>query len=117
MTIKIHQFSKDTLTEIVNIDTNMSASTGMTISHFASSVKSTKATLPFTIEGTEKHIPYIEDVSFAVVVRKRVDLTAIGPNEKEIKDVGKDVGKYDYADRVPRRPSDLPPGFEELYKQ
>jgi len=117
MTIKIHKYTKDTLEEEAVATVLMSNSTGMTISHYADSVKSTETTLLFTIESTEKHIPYIEDVEFVVSVRKKVNMVAVGPNEKVIKDVGKDFGKYNYADSVPTRPSDLPPGFEELYKE
>lgn len=117
MTIKIHKYAKSTLQEEAVSSILMANSTGLTISHYADSVKSTEATLPFTIESTEKHVPHIEDVEFVVSVRKKVNMVAVGPNEKTIKDVGQDIGKYNYADSVPTRPPDLPPGFEELYKE
>ena len=43
-------------------------------------------------------------------------MTAIGPNEKIITDVGRGSGAYKYTNSVPTIPSDLPPGFNELYK-
>ena len=117
MTIEIHKYTKDGLQEVASIEVLLSNSSGMTISHYADSTKSTGVTIPFVIESTERHTPYIGDVEFVVSVRKKVNMVAVGPNEKAIKDVGQDVGKYDYVDSVPTRPSDLPPGFEELYKE
>jgi len=43
-------------------------------------------------------------------------MTALGPNGKNITDTGDDLGRGNYKDSVPYRPSDLPPGFNELYK-
>jgi hypothetical protein len=113
---KITKFDKDTLTEVVSQEVDMPVPTGMTISHYADSVKSTEATIPFTIQGVERHVPEIEDVEFCIVVRKKIDLTAIGKNENAIKNNGNDVGSEDYSDSSPSRPLDLPPGFRELYR-
>ena len=120
MAIKIHKILKDDLSydSGINISSaGMDRSTGMTISHFACSMKSTQATIPYEIESTEKRIPYIPPLEFSMVIRKKVDLTAIGVNEKIITDIGKDVGQYDYVDKVPNAPKDLPPGFKELYNK
>ena len=119
MTVKIHKILKSDLsvTNTINAtNAGLSKTMGMTISHFASSVKSTEATIPFTIEGVDEHIPYIDEVEFCVVIRKKVDLKATGANSIEQKDIGKDVGKYGYKDNVPQKSYDLPPGFQELYK-
>ena len=118
MTIKIHKILKSDLSQVDSIKIiEVSNTSGMTISHFACSVKSAEVTVPFSIEGTEDHVSNIDDVDFCLVVRKKVDLKAVGVNEKTEKDVGKDVGKYKYVDNVPSRPLDLPPGFQELYKK
>ena len=116
MTIKIQKYSKTTL-----IADNISAiimanSTGMTISNYVDILRTADAAISFAIEGTNKHVPFIDDIEFPVSVRKKVNMVAIGPNEKVIKDIGQDVGKYNYTDKVPVSPPDLPSGFEELYK-
>ncbi len=115
--IKIHKFSKSSLTQDSESIVTLDSTNGMTISHFAGATKSTEAMLPFVIEGTEKHVPYIEDVEFAVVMRKKIKLTATGVNENIQKNIGEDVGEYDHVDNVPSRPLDLPPGFTELYRK
>ena len=116
MTIKIHLIEKDGLDLVDTKEITLANTTSMTISHYAYSVKSTSASIPFSIEGAEKHIPHVDEIEFCTVVRKKVDFTAVGPNEKVIKEIGKDVGKYDYKDDVPTKPTDLPPGFTEIYK-
>jgi len=120
MVIKIHKILKDDLSydSGINISSaGMSRSTGMTISHFACSSKSTEATIPYEIEAIEQRASYIPPLEFSMVARKKVDLTAVGANEKIITDIEKDVGEYDYADKVPNAPKDLPPGFVEVYKK
>ena len=116
MTVKIHKFNKDTLSHTASINVNMSNTSGMTISHYVDSLKSSESTIPYYIEGMERHIPQISEVEFPAVVRKKVDFTAIGPNEKEITNIGEDIGKCNHKDKVPKRPLDLPPGFKEIYK-
>jgi len=116
MTVKIYEFLKSDLTLVTSMVANMANSVSMSISHYAGSVKSAQATIPYVIEGVDKHVPYIEEADFCIVTRKKIDLTATGVNEKTIKDVGADIGKYGYVDSVPAIPSDLPPGFQEVYK-
>lgn len=117
MTIKIHKVNKNDLTYIKSVDTSMANSSGMTISHYADSYKQTSASIPYEIEGVEKHIPILEDPEFGIAITKKIDFTAIGVNSNVIEDIGKDTGKYDYVNDVPTRPIDLPPGFTELYKK
>ena len=118
MTIKIHKILKSDLSEDTSLNIlGMANTTGMTISHYADSLKSTEATILFSIEGVPEHITYIDDVEFCTVIRKKVDLKAVGVTSKTEEDIGKDVGKYKYTDSVPNRPLDLPPGFQELYKR
>lgn len=116
MSIKIHKYSKSTLDMVEEAIILMSDSTGMIISHFVDLIRSAKDTLFFNIEGTSKYVTFIKDIEFPVSVRKKVNMVAVGPNEKVIKEVGKDIGKYDYKDKIATCPSDLPPGFEEIYK-
>ena len=117
MTIKIHKINKNDLTYIDSMVTGMANTSGMTISHYADSTKRTSATIPYEIEGVEKHIPLIEEAEFSPVIRKKVDFMGIGVNGQTIKDIGRDTGKYDYVKNVPKRPLDLPPGFQEIHKQ
>ena len=119
MTIKIHRILKDDLTKQDSLDVVLSklpSTCAMTISHYAYSFKQTQATLPYEIEVVSEFVPYISNIDFAVSVRKEINLTATGPNEKTITDVGADVGEYDYKNSVPTRPTSLPPGFQELYR-
>jgi len=99
------------------VNSGMSKSSSMTISSYADTSASTEATLQFSIEPVREHIPYIKEVEFCVVIREKVDLTAIGPNEGTIKKIGNDMGKYEYKDNVPSQIIDLPPGFTELYRK
>jgi len=119
MSIKIHKIFKADLVYDTSINislTGISNTSGMTISHYADSDKGAMASIPYSIEVVREGVPVIGDVDFGVAIRKPVDLTAIGVNTKTIQDVGNDIGKYDYLDSVPHRPSSLPPGFQELYK-
>ena len=116
MTIKIHKFLKEDLGEVAEIDVLLANTTGMTISHYACNVISSMAPIPFTFEGVEKYVPIIKDVEFCTVIRKKVDLTAIGQNSEVIKDIGEDIGKYNYVNSVPKSPVSLPQGFQEIYK-
>lgn len=116
--IKIHLMNKVDLSyeDSFNvIEAGMSNTNSMTISHYPYSNKTTEATLPYEIEITGNHVPYAKEVEFCVVLRTKVDLTAIGPNERIIKDNGKDIGKYRYHDVSPQRPHALPQGFIEKY--
>jgi len=117
MTIKIHKINKEDLAYVGGIITGMANTSGMAISHYADSNKSTSATIPFEIEGVEKHIPNIDEIEFSPVIRKKIDYTGIGVNGKVIKDIGRDNGKYYYVKDVPKRSLSLPPGFTEIHKQ
>ena len=116
MAIKITKFSKTDLSFVSDIDVTLTDTSGMTISHFADSVKSTEATIPFEIESVNDHIPQIEDPAFCTVVRKKVNLTATGVNENIRKNIGEDIGEFEHTDNVPHRTVDLPPGFRELFR-
>jgi hypothetical protein len=118
MTLKIHRILKSDLSKEDTLDvvlSGLNSTNGMTISHFAYSSKQTEAVIPYTIEIVKEFVPKV-NIDFCVVIRKKIDLTAIGPNSNVIESIGKDIGKYNYADSVPSRLSDLPPGFVEFYK-
>ena len=120
MTIKIHQISKEDLSQVVSIDlvkAGMANTSGMTISNFASALKSTEATIPFDLVSVEEHVPANIDVDFCITIRKKVNLTATGATGKTRTGIGEDIGEYNYTDNVPSRPLDLPPGFQELYRK
>ena len=116
MTIKIHKINKDDLVHVSTLLTDMANSSGMVISHYADSTKQTSAIIPYEIEAVEKHVPQIKIVEFSPVIRKKADFTGIGVNSEVIKDIGRDNGKYDYKKSAPKRPPDLPPGFQEIHK-
>ena len=74
--------------------------------------------LNFNIEvAKSKHVPYVYDPTFCVVIRKKVRANAIGPNTNAMQKTGKDIGRYDYIDAVPETPLDTPIEFRELYKK
>jgi len=117
MKIKIHRILKSDLSKVGSIDlvqTGMSNSSGMTISHYAYSLKQAEATIPYEIDIVQEYVPKIETIEFCVVMRTKVDLNAVGPNEKTIKEIGNDVGEYGYVESAPQRLLDLPPGFTEF---
>ena len=119
MSIKIHIIDKDDLSYLDEIDliaAGLLETSGMTISHLASNVKSTEATINFEIDIVKENVPVINDVDFCLSIRKKVNMTAIGVNGEIIEDVGEDLGRGGYEDVKPVIPPDLPPGFKELYK-
>ena len=119
MTIKIHRILKSSLSKVGTLDAGaagMSNTSGMTISHFPYSQKQTEATIPYEIEILSENVPSVSSIDFCVVVRTKVDLTATGVNGKTITNVGDDIGATEHPYSVPHRPSDLPPGFTEIYK-
>lgn len=118
MTIKIHRILKSDLSKVDTINAHAAGilnTSGMTISHFAYSYKATEASLPYEIEVIKEHIPRVKEIEFCVVLREKIDLTATGANGEIIKDVGEDIGKYQYLDQSSSPPCDLPPGFQVLY--
>ena len=120
MTIKIHRLLKETLEkeDTINLSlSGMSNTSGMTISHYAYSLKQTEATIPYEIEIVSEHVPQISDIDFCLSIRTKIDLTAYGANGEVIKDIGSDVGEYHYVDKIPSRPTSLPPGFNEFYRE
>lgn len=119
MTIKIHRILKDDLTKQDSLGvvlSGMSNSCGMTIDHYSYSIKQSCATLNFEVDIVHEFLPYIKDVDYAVSVRKKIDLLATGKSGEEIRDMGRDIGEENYKNSVPSKPSDLPPGFQLLYK-
>lgn len=117
MSITIYKFNNtfSNASEINIIE--LSTTSGMTVSHYAGGLKSGEATFGFEFVGSENYIPHIEDVEFCTVIRKKIDFTALGSNQKEIKKTGKDKGSKNYKDFRPRKPYALPPGFKELYRK
>lgn len=115
MTTNIIKFGKSMLAEIVRKELFLENSFDLTILQYADNTKSYSYTIPFEISVAEEHAPYI-DTDIVVVIREKVDLTARGPNDVLIKNIGKDVGGENYIDAKPYRPKELPPGFEEVLK-
>ena len=114
--IKLVRIDKDSLSVTHGVDVELANTTGATISHYVGAERATSSTLPFVIEGVQAQVPTIGDTEFAVVIRKRVDFTAVGPNQETTQKIEKDTGTGGYKDRLPRRPYELPPGFKEKYK-
>jgi hypothetical protein len=115
MTTAIVKFNKQGLWEMGQSELFLENSFDLTILQYADNVKSTTYTIPFEISVAEEHAPQI-DTDIVVVIREKVDLTARGPNDVTIKNIGKDVGGENYIDKMPYRPKELPPGFEEVLK-
>jgi len=119
MKLKIHRILKSDLSESDSINikiSGMSNTSGMTISHYAFAPKQTEVSIPFSFDSVNEHVPKSISVEFGIAVRKQIDLDGIGPNGKRIEDIGNDIGEYNYKDKSPSVPKDLPPGFREVYK-
>jgi hypothetical protein len=112
MTTAIVKFNKTTLAKVAQKDLFLENAWGLTIKQFSDVTLSNTYSLPFEISIAEIHAPYIEE-DMVVVIREKVDLTATGPNDVLIKNIGKDLGGENYVDKKPYRPKELPPGFEE----
>lgn len=76
------------------------------------------ANIQFSVATAKSdHVPHLDDPSFCVVIRKKVRANAIGPNANKLQSTGKDVGEYQYIDKVPETPLDIPIEFRELYRK
>jgi hypothetical protein len=116
----IYKISKNELEILSTLDITpleMVNPNGMTISHYACTILRVGASLLFEFEGVEEFIPYIKETEFCTVVRKKVDLTAVGANGQSIEGNTRDIGKYNYKAVAPSQPLDLPPGFTEFYRK
>ena len=114
---KIYKFDKVSLTEIDSKVLSVSNVQGMTIQHIFDNSISDAYMIPFYIEIVDGHVPYIEVEESMVVIREKVDATSRGPNDIKITNVGEDIGKFNYKQKVPYRPWELPQGFTELKGQ
>lgn len=115
MTTAILKFDKRYLGNFETKNLFLENSHSLTIVEYSDCKKPYSQVLPFEISVAEKHAPYIEE-EMVIVIREKVDLTARGPNDVLIKNIGKDLGGENYIDSKPYRPKDLPPGFQELLK-
>jgi hypothetical protein len=115
MTAAIVKFDKDGLWEYGTLQLPIENVFDLTIPMTYDVMVSSSQDLPFLISVAEVHAPYIEE-EMVVVIREKVDLTARGPNDTLIKNIGKDLGGENYIDSTPYRPKELPPGFEEVLK-
>ena len=111
MSIEIVKFNKSL--SIIDSETIL-ASDGMTIDHYSDVIKTAEGEIEFIISPTNCQIPELEDPDYCVVIREKVDLTALGSNELIITDRDKDIGNKNYKNSSPYTPVDLPPGFIEL---
>jgi len=115
MTTAIIKFNKDTLAQVGNKELFIENSWDLTISQFYDASKPYEDVLPFSISVAEEHAPYVQE-DMVVVIREKVDLSATGPNDILLKNIGKDNGGENYIDKKPYRPKELPPGFEEALR-
>jgi len=113
MTTAIVKFNKSNLSKVSSKDLFLENSWGLTITQFYDAILPYSHSFPFEISVAKEHAPYIKE-DMVVVIREKVDLTAVGPNDVTIKNIGKDDGGENYIDVKPYRPKDLPPGFEEV---
>lgn len=118
MTTSIVKFNKnglDTDTQCFVKKLFIENASDFTILQYADNTKSYSYTVPFEISVADIHAPYIKE-EMVLVIREKVDLTAQGPNDTIIKNIGKDLGGEENIDSSPRRPKDLPPGFQEVLR-
>jgi len=114
MSSKLYKIDKDTLTEISSTRLEFSEATALAIQHIHDATITLSESIPFTITILDKHVPYINEEEFMVVIRERIDVTARGPQDTTLNNLGDDIGRENYNNKVPYRPLELPPGFQEL---
>ncbi len=114
MSSKLYKIDKDTLVEISSTELEISGATALSIQHIHDATITSSENLPFNITILDKHVPYINQEEFMVVIRERIDVTARGPQETTLNNLGDDIGRENYNKKVPYRPLELPPGFQEL---
>ena len=113
---KLYKLNKDTLAYVDSKTMAISNVQSLIIQHVHDAIAADDSTLNFSIEVAKHHAPYINEEEFMVVIREVVDLSARGPNDITLKNIGKDKGLENYKDSKPYRPIALPEGFKELYK-
>ena len=115
MSTYIVKFDKD-LTEIGRMELSIENPVELIVMQYGDcNTKSYSFAFPFEISVAKDHAPYVEE-EMVVVIREKVDLTATGPNDVTIKNIGRDLGGDDSVLSTPYRPKDLPPGFQELIR-
>lgn len=108
------KLNKSSLSLIDSITLSVNESDAFAICNTLDSSLNDSFTLNFSISPATKQIPFLKPEEFAVVIREKVDLTAVGPYEKTLVDENKDKGQHNYKDKVPYRPRSLTEGFIEL---
>ena len=115
MTTAIVKFNKSNLSKVSSKDLFLENSWGLTITQFYDAIFPYSHSFPFEISVAKEHAPHIKE-EMVLVIREKVDLTAQGPNDTIIKNIGKDLGGEEVIDNKPHRPKDLPPGFQEVLR-
>lgn len=110
-TIKLNKNSLS-LIDLINVSVN--ESDAFIVDNSLDSLRQDNFVLSFIISPAIKQIPFLKPEEFAVTIREKVDLTAVGPYEKTLVDENKDKGQHNYKDKVPYRPRSLTEGFIEL---
>lgn len=105
MNSKIHKFSKNSLLSVDSEILFSDQAITLTIDHGTDTTLGYSQEIPFRIEGAQHGAPYIEENQYMIVIRERVDMSARGPEDVTIKNVGEDIGQGNYKDKAPYRPS------------
>lgn len=111
------KIDKDTLLPVGNTNLNISDLNSiekMILQHFIDYPIESDNILEFEIDIVDNYVPHLNEEEFVVVIREKVDATAKGPHDVKISNIGKDLGRKNYNEKVPYRPLDLPHGFTEL---
>lgn len=114
MNAKIYKINKSFLTEIDSIEMQLPNVSSMVIQHLFDGTLSGSSDLPFELDVSKKHVPFLNDPEFMVVIKERVDVTSQGPYDEVISNSGEDFGRYNARKSKPRAPWALPNGFTEL---
>tara|TARA_R110000824_G_C15232856_1_gene678965 strand:- start:15523 stop:15897 length:375 start_codon:yes stop_codon:yes gene_type:complete len=116
----LYKFNKNTLTTVDSETLLTEGAVSLTVNHNAGKTISASNDISFTAQGTgsvsgkNSTVPYINDNSYMTVIRERVDLSARGPDDVRMKNLGKDVGKENYKDSLPAQPRNPFYGFTIL---
>ena len=114
MSQQLYKFNKNTFATIDYIILASNNVNNIVVTHTLDCEKSIGLEIPFTVSGAQKVVPHINDPEYCIVLREKVDFTAIGVDDTVIKDINEDLGHENHTNESPYRPVELPAGFIEL---
>ena len=95
---------------VASAELSLTEARSMTVSQYDDASRRGYHELGFTMNIASSQIPVLSEETVCITAREKVDLTAMGVDERE----ASQVAVNQYGGKMPRQPADLPPGFKEL---